>query len=144
PRRPRHPRPDGRLPVPRPGRDGNLPIAARTIPAGRRRPGLAAFILMAALAVLGLAAPAGAAACDPGGGTTVVVDFGALGGGVQTGCAPSAGTGFDALAQAGFDVVRVQSNPAFVCRIDGRPGADTEDCADTPPATGFWSYWTAR
>src|SRR5690606_8621005 len=79
-----------------------------------------------------------------GGGTTVVVDFGALGGGVQTGCAPGAGTGFDALAQAGFDVVRVQSNPAFVCRIDGRPGADTEDCADTPPATGFWSYWTAR
>lgn len=99
--------------------------------------------LALATGLFGLATAAGAAECPPGEGTTVVVDSTALGGGVAVGCAPSATTGFEALAQAGFSVTPVQSNSAFVCRIDGRPGDDTEDCADTPPGTAFWSYWTA-
>jgi hypothetical protein len=107
---------------------------------GGARLGVAASAL---LLVLAIPLPGRAATCAPGEGTTVVVDFGVLGGGVEAGCAPSAGTGFEALAQAGFEVTRVQSNPAFVCRIDGLPGADREDCSDIPPATGFWSYWTA-
>lgn len=110
---------------------------------GRRSGVRLAVAVSALLLVLVTPLPGGAATCSPGDGTTVVVDFGALGGGVETGCASGAGTGFEALSRAGFDVTRVQSNPAFVCRIDGLPGADTEDCTDIPPATGFWSYWTA-
>lgn len=110
---------------------------------GRRSGVRLAVAVSALLLVLVTPLPGGAATCSPGDGTTVVVDFGALGGGIETGCASGAGTGFEALSRAGFDVTRVQSNPAFVCRIDGLPGADTEDCTDIPPATGFWSYWTA-
>jgi hypothetical protein len=95
------------------------------------------------LVLTAVALPAAASPCPGTDGVTVVVDFGSLGGGVSTGCAPAPGTGFDALSQAGFAVTPVQTNPAFVCRIDGRPEEGQEDCVDIPPATGFWSYWTA-
>ncbi len=90
-----------------------------------------------------MAATAAAAPCPTGGGITVVVDFGGLGGGVEVGCAPSPGTGFEALTQAGFEITQVQENSAFLCRINGMPDADAEDCADTPPADAFWAHWTA-
>ena len=75
---------------------------------------------------------------------TVVVDFAGLGGEVVAGCAPSPASGVDALAQAGFDMTAVQSDPGFICRIDGLPDTESEDCADTPPASASWSYWTAE
>ncbi len=84
-----------------------------------------------------------AAACAPGEGTTVVVDFSAFGGSVEVGCAPTATTGVEALEEAGFEVATVEGSP-FVCRIDGLPGPDTEDCAGFPPGGAFWSYWTAE
>lgn len=72
-----------------------------------------------------------------------MVDFGNVGGDVAVGCAGSPGTGFDALTQAGFSLTFVQSQPGFVCRINGLPDAADEDCVDTPPADAFWSYWLA-
>jgi hypothetical protein len=100
-------------------------------------------LALTALTLIATALPADASPCPGTDGVTVVVDFGSLGGGVRTGCAPTPGTGFEALDQAGFAVIPVQANPAFVCRIDGRPDEGQEDCFDIPPATGFWSYWTA-
>jgi hypothetical protein len=52
-------------------------------------------------------------------------------------------TGLDALDDAGFVVTPVTTLPAFLCRIDGLPGPAAEACATTPPATAYWSYWTA-
>lgn len=103
-------------------------------------------VALTALLVAGFtvvpAVPAQAAACAGTTGVTVVVDFGPLGGGVQTRCAPGdPATGVEALKQAGFTVAGTQRwGPAFVCRIDNKPGADTESCVDTPPAAAHWGY----
>ncbi len=75
----------------------------------------------------------------------MVVDYKGLGGGVVVRCAPGAPkTGLAALAAAVFDVEQVRNVPGFVCRINGRPGADRERCVNTPPASAYWSYWHAR
>ncbi len=117
-----------------------------------------------ALVVAGAVAPA--SAIDPGkgqpgfcrddSGVTVVVDFGKLGGGVVVRCAPrGSGTGLDALKGAGFQIAGVQRwGESFICRIENRPSAKEkvpvagnpdyrERCVDTPPASGYWSYWHA-
>ena len=108
-------------------------------------PRLLGPILIGIVALVAARPPvAEAAPCAIGEGTTVVVDFAAFGGGVEVRCAPTAGTGFEALAEAGFSVTRVQSNPAFLCRIDGWPTVESEPCLDIPPASAYWSYWTAR
>ncbi|MGW5049621.1 hypothetical protein [Actinokineospora sp. NPDC004072] len=102
--------------------------------------------LVAALAAIASAAawtPAAAAApCSAGGGVTVVVDFGALGGGAQVGCAPGdPASGLRALAGAGYGYTGVQSHPGMVCKINGQPAADP--CRRPPPTTAYWSYWYA-
>ncbi|MBU8859769.1 MULTISPECIES: hypothetical protein [unclassified Micromonospora] len=86
-----------------------------------------------------------AAACVGTSGVTVVVDFAALGGGVQVGCAPGdPATGLAALQGAGFTVTGTKRwGLAFVCRINGKPTAATEPCVNTPPVTAYWSYWHA-
>ncbi|WP_374536649.1 hypothetical protein [Micromonospora aurantiaca (nom. illeg.)] len=86
-----------------------------------------------------------AAACAGTSGVTVVVDFAALGGGVQVACAPGdPATGLAALQAAGFTVAgTARWGLAFVCRINGKPTAATEPCVNTPPATAYWSYWHA-
>lgn len=84
----------------------------------------------------------GGACADPD-GVTVVVDFQSLGAGTIVACAPGpVSSGFDALGQAGIGYQTVTAFPGFICRIQGLPG-DT-DCADTPPANAYWSYWTAE
>ena len=103
-------------------------------------------LVLVALVVVGVAEPAPAAgtggACPTASGVTVVVDGSAAGGSVVVGCATgSPGSGFDALRGAGFSVDVVQSQPGFVCRIDGLP--EDESCVDTPPASAYWSYWHA-
>lgn len=68
------------------------------------------------------------------GGVTVVVDFTDLGGEVEVGCAIGAGTGTEALQQAGFTDTR--DGAGMICAINAQP--------DPCPAefTGsFWSYW---
>ncbi|MFD4674530.1 hypothetical protein ACFWNN_32740 [Lentzea sp. NPDC058450] len=85
--------------------------------------------------------PAFAAGCD---GVTVVVDYRGLGGGVQQGCAAgSPSSGIAALTAAGFGYTYAQRQQGFVCRINGRPGTDTDKCVTTSPATAYWSYWHA-
>lgn len=83
--------------------------------------------------------------CPDDTGVTVVVDFQELGGGTLVRCALGAqATGLDALKNAGFTVTgTVRWGDAFVCRIDGKPGPDTEPCVNTPPASAYWSYWHA-
>lgn len=108
-----------------------------------------ASLAVAVAMAMSLVVPSRAAAwsngaCPTSAGVTVVVDFGALGGGVVTRCVVDLpGSGLAALADAGFAVTPVTTQPAFVCRIDGLPGASAESCATTPPATASWSYWTA-
>lgn len=101
--------------------------------------------LLLATAVAAVPQPARAAACGAGTGVTVVVDYGALGGGVQTGCRlGDPPTGLDALQGAGFAVTGTQRwGLAFVCRINGQPIAATELCVNTPPASAYWAYWHA-
>jgi hypothetical protein len=108
----------------------------------------AAATLAATLVALGLTAPASVAAggrCAPGTGVTVVVDYGALGGGVVIACVPDGGgkSAAEVVTDAGFDLAYVSSQPGFVCRIDGRPGEADEDCGDTPPADAYWGlFWS--
>ncbi|WP_052850746.1 hypothetical protein [Streptomyces avicenniae] len=84
--------------------------------------------------------------CPGDSGVSVVVDFRELGGGRVVRCAPGRQEdGLSALRNAGFDVAgTARWGDSFVCRINGRPGADSEACADTPPATAYWSYWHAE
>ncbi|GGN16382.1 hypothetical protein GCM10011609_66500 [Lentzea pudingi] len=95
------------------------------------------------LAVLALVAssfvvtsPASAAPCA---GVKVVVDFAALGGGVQTGCAAGdPATGLTALTGAGFTYSFVPRQPGFVCRVNALPNPCT-----MPTTSAYWSYWHA-
>lgn len=94
--------------------------------------------------------------CPDADGVTVVVDFQELGGDVVVRCAPGpTGTGLDALQGAGFQIEGVRRwGDAFICRIENVPAPGqqipvrgnegyTEQCIDTPPAAGYWSYWHA-
>ena len=110
-------------------------IRARAIPS----------VAVLALAVTAAHAPAAVAsggACPSlDDGVTVVVDFQHLGGGAVVRCAPGdPDSGLAALAAAGFRVDQIADQPGFVCRIDGLPGPEAEDCADTPPAKAYWGY----
>lgn len=81
--------------------------------------------------------------CTGGSGVTVVVDFQELGGGTVVRCAPgSQSTGLSALKNAGFRIAGTNRwGESFICRIQGRPGPDSEPCIDTPPTSAYWSYW---
>lgn len=99
------------------------------------------FFALALVIASVIPVPAQAAGCD---GVTVVVDFRGLGGGVQQGCAPgSPATGVAALTAAGFGYTYASRQPGFVCRINGKPGADADKCVNTSPASAYWSYWHA-
>ncbi|WP_028652443.1 hypothetical protein [Nocardioides halotolerans] len=103
-----------------------------------------AVVLATATAGLGIVAgspaPATAAACSGATGVTVVVDHGALGGGVDQVCVTSGGQdGASLFASAGFSLTYVQRQPGFVCRIDGQPASDP--CVNTPPSNAYWGLW---
>ena len=110
------------------------------------RPGRgAAAGVSVALAGAGLlltAAPAQAAACaSTSSGVTVVVTNPS--GGTSVRCSHGdPGSGAAALAGAGFAVTQVQTQPGFVCRIDGAPASDP--CVRVPPTSAYWSYWYAQ
>lgn len=85
-----------------------------------------------------------AGACEGDSGVTVVVDFGSLGGGVQTRCAPEpVSSGFDALARAGFTYEGTARFPGLLCRIDDKPSAKQDACQNAPSPAFYWAYWTA-
>jgi hypothetical protein len=108
----------------------------------RRR--LLTFLACVALAAATVIAeapfqPAHAAACSGTTGVTVVVDFTALGGGIQTGCdTGDPTTGLAALTGAGFSYAFVPRFPGFICRINALPNP-----CNNAPATAYWSYWHA-
>jgi hypothetical protein len=85
------------------------------------------------------------AGCTVTNGVTVIVDFKALGGGIQRGCAMNPSSGLDALQKAGFGTAGTNRwGNAFVCRIDGKPGNPPEACLDTPPGNAYWAYYSAK
>jgi hypothetical protein len=85
------------------------------------------------------AAPASAAACTGTTGVTVVVDFGALGGGVVTKCAPGdPASGLAALTGAGFTFAFVPRFPGFVCQVNVKPNP-----CNGAPASAYWAYYHA-
>ena len=71
-----------------------------------------------------------AASCS---GVWVVVDYGSLGGGVQTKCATSFDTGTKALKSAGF---KVTIEGGFIYKINGKPSKPDIN-------KEYWSYWHA-
>ena len=102
---------------------------------------LAALVTFLASLVVAEAVPgpAYAAACQGTSGVTVVVDFTALGGSVQTGCATGdPASGLAALTGAGFSYAFVPRFPGFICRINLLPNP-----CNGAPATAYWSYWHA-
>jgi len=105
--------------------------------------------LVAALLTLGMAPGAEASAlpgyCSDANGVTVIVDFQELGGASIVRCAPGdQATGLAALKNAGIPITGTQRwGEAYICRIDGKPGVETEACVTTPPASAHWSYWYA-
>ena len=107
------------------------------------RPAVAVLVTAAAggLGVLSAAGPASAAPCPGTGGVTVVVEYGALGGGTDQFCAPEGGghTADRLLKDTGHALTYVQRFPGFVCRVDGVPADDP--CVNTPPADAYWGLW---
>lgn len=90
------------------------------------------------------AASAAPGPCADVNGVTVVVDFGAFGGGVEVRCAPgNPATGLAALQAAGFSVEGAARMPSFLCRIDGLPGVERDRCVVPSPPNAYWSYWVA-
>jgi hypothetical protein len=100
--------------------------------------------LLVVLAVAGaglVPAPATAAMCSTA-GISVVVDFGALGGGIRTGCDASgnrnAATAFE---NTDNHLSYASRQPGFVCRVRGIPASDP--CINTAPADAYWGlYWS--
>ena len=82
-----------------------------------------------------------AAACSGATGVTVVVDRGALGGGIDEVCNASGGgkSATTLFTGAGFSLTYVQQTPGFVCRINGQPASDP--CVKTPPTDAYWGLW---
>jgi hypothetical protein len=109
-----------------------------------KRAGAAAGVaLLLALVPARSAAPADGQ-CTDNVGVTIVVDFQDLGGGVNLACAPGqVRDGLDALTRAGVSWEGTKRFPGVVCRIAGKPGSDTEQCVNTPPANAYWGYWIA-
>ncbi|WP_331771061.1 hypothetical protein OG948_46385 (plasmid) [Embleya sp. NBC_00888] len=81
--------------------------------------------------------------CPDANGVTVVIDFQELGGTTIVRCARGdQATGHAALKNAGIEIAGVARwGEAFICRVEGKPGANSEPCIDTPPAGAYWSYW---
>ncbi|HEY0639254.1 MAG TPA: hypothetical protein VGD67_16510, partial [Pseudonocardiaceae bacterium] len=91
----------------------------------------------AASAASAASAAVAAVACT---GVSVVVDFGPLGGGAQTGCfAGDPSSGLQALSGAGFSYTFVPRQPGLVCQIRSLP-----DPCNGAPTSAYWSYWRAR
>jgi hypothetical protein len=97
---------------------------------------LAAAVLVTAAATLVLpATPAQAAYCSSGSGVSVLVDYGALGGGTATGCG-SGTVASAAFNSAGFSLTPHPRQQGFVCKVQGKPA--NGDCLATDSYWGFF------
>jgi hypothetical protein len=95
---------------------------------------LAAAVLVTAAATLAFpVAPAQAAYCSGGAGVSVLVDYGALGGGTATGCGGGASVASGAFAKAGFELIQ---DHGFVCKVEKKP--TNGECKGTDSYWGFF------
>ncbi len=87
-------------------------------------------------------APATADGFCAGSGVNVVVDYGALGGGIRKDCDGSGNrNAARAFENTGHHLSYAQRQPGFVCRVDGVPASDP--CVNTSPADAYWGlYWS--
>lgn len=78
-------------------------------------------------------------------GVTQVIDFGSQHSPIVYCATNFAGTGWDLLTQR-VDVAGTDEYPTgFVCRIEGVPSAQEQDCANTPSYDeGSWVYFIAN
>lgn len=83
--------------------------------------------------------------CADNTGLNVVIDFQELGGGVQVKCVEdwSGGKALKGLDEAFKLEGTDRWGLAFICRVEGKPGPNVEDCIDTPPAEAHWAYWSS-
>lgn len=95
---------------------------------------LAALVLASSFVVTPQASAADCA------GVKVVVDFAALGGGIQTKCAAGdPQSGLQAMDRAPFKYTFVPRQTGFVCTIENLPNPCTK-----PTTSAYWSYWHAK
>lgn len=90
--------------------------------------------------------------CTTGSGALVAVDFSHWAGPAVRGCDPNPSTGTNMLKTADFTTAGTQHNgPQFICRIGSPafakgaqyPTQSEQKCVTTPPASAYWSFWTA-
>ncbi|MEO6019922.1 MAG: hypothetical protein ABIP45_06705 [Knoellia sp.] len=97
--------------------------------------GVLAGATLATAGLVGASAPAQAASCSGTNGVTVVIQSS---NGTSTHCAsgdPS--SAMNALASVA-SVTQVQTQPGFICQIDGYPNTN---CSRTPPASAYWAFF---
>ncbi|MFT4263891.1 MAG: hypothetical protein QM572_10960 [Nocardioides sp.] len=107
-----------------------------------RLAGLMAAVVLATTAAIGLSVPFGppaAAAYCTGDGVGVVVEFGDLGGGAETGCG-TAGKAAGAFTSAGVTLEQDADSPGFVCRVESKPAAG-EECMAT---NAYWALFVSK
>ena len=89
--------------------------------------------------------------CTTAKGALVAVDFGHWSGPVVRECGTKLTTGRALLTTGGFSIAGTVRFPGFVCRLGHAlwksgakyPTTAQDPCVNTPPATAYWSYWTA-
>lgn len=114
---------------------------------------MAAAVVASGPAVAAQAAPV--SQCSTTRGTIVAADFGHWGGPIIRGCGVQSDgqpdpNPYALLAGGGFTITYVNGE-AFVCRIGNAafaggasyPTPAEDHCVVTPPASAYWSYWTA-
>ena len=94
---------------------------------------------LVALTLIGVSAPAQAAACEYGKGVTVVVQGQGMN---STVCVPGGGKAAkDAFGAAGHPLTFTQRFPGFVCRVSGKPASDP--CQTSSPTDAYWAlFWS--
>lgn len=115
------------------------------------RPSSRTVLLLAALlsGLLVHAAPAtatGSSAACTDEDVVVVVEPASLGGEPDVRCATGLdadAVAQDALVAAGHDLQETSGSTPFVCRVDGRPGADEERCGASLSGSGYWAFLVA-
>lgn len=107
---------------------------------------LALFLLLGltvAPALVAAPAQAEGSFCT-GKGVNLVVDYGALGGGVQQSCAENGAgqTAAKLFQAAGHKLTPVGEFPGAVCKVDGKPA--NAACAKMPPADAYWGLYVKK
>lgn len=94
----------------------------------------AALLVGSAAGIAVASGPASAATCEKGSGVTVVV------GGSISCDSNGGGTASSNFTGVGHSLTYVDTQPGFVCQVDGAPSTS---CARTPPSNAYWGlFWS--